>query len=194
MTPYPVGLAAFTPETAQDQTNWERLCALVAHGPVAFSRDTARGGHVTASAFVLSPDRGSVLLTHHRKLDMWLQLGGHCDGIVDTPFVALKEAYEESGLTRIVPLCDDIFDIDILPVPAFGDQPVHLHYDVRYLMQASDVDVTVSDESHDLAWVALNAMEACTSEPTMLRMRDKAVAWLELAGGNSAGERAEPFE
>lgn len=172
----PPGLAPFAPSSQAERAHWDRLTALAAAGPDAFSRSTALGGHITASALVLSPDGRDALLTHHRKLDMWLQLGGHCDGIMDTAFVALKEAYEESGLPRIVPLSGDIFDIDILPVPAFGAEPAHLHYDVRYLMQADATAFTVLPESHDLAWVPLTAFEDVTREATMLRMRDKALA------------------
>jgi len=172
----PPGLAPYVPQSDQEAATWAQLVALAGHGAAAFCRDVSLGGHITASAFVVSPDGQDALLTHHRKLDMWLQLGGHCDGIMDTRFVALKEAYEESGLARIEPLGADIFDVDILPVPAFGADPAHLHYDVRYLMQAADRAFTVSEESHDLAWVPLRNLEDVTREPTMMRMRDKALA------------------
>ncbi|MEL7097800.1 MAG: NUDIX hydrolase [Pseudomonadota bacterium] len=172
------GLAPYTPYSREDAARWARLRAFVAAGVEVYTRSTAHGGHVTASAFVLSPDMGSVLLTHHRKLDMWLQLGGHCDGIVDTRFVALKEAYEESGLRSISLVAPDILDVDCLPVPAFGDDPAHLHYDVRYLMRAGDMQITVSAESHDLAWVPLRDLESVTQELTMLRLRDAALRWL----------------
>ncbi|WP_417209887.1 hypothetical protein [Antarctobacter sp.] len=96
------GVGAFAPRDRRDRQEWSRLAAFCArHGQAAFSRDPHIGGHVTGSAFVLSRDGRAVLLTHHAKLDRWLQLGGHCDGIADAWFVALKEAYEESGLARI---------------------------------------------------------------------------------------------
>jgi len=178
VTAGPDGLATYTPHNVEDAARWAQLTAFVARGPEVYTRSTAHGGHVTASAFVLSPDLGSVLLTHHRKLGLWLQLGGHCDGIVDTRFVALKEAYEESGLRQITPLSQDILGIDCLPVPAFGPDPAHLHYDVRYLMRAHDRGITVSAESHDLAWVPLPELERYTQEPTMLRLRAAALRML----------------
>ncbi|MCH2164994.1 MAG: NUDIX hydrolase [Marinovum sp.] len=141
--------------------------------PRAFSRDASIGGHITASAFVLSTDKSAVLLTHHKKLGLWLQLGGHCDGIADTGFVALKEAYEESGLIRIARVRDEILDVDIHDIPARKDEPAHLHYDVRFLFQAEAGEITVSDESHALAWVPLSNLESYTTEASILRMRDR---------------------
>lgn len=173
------GIGAFAPHSDEERSLWARLTDFVSTQPRAFTRDASIGGHVTGSALVLSPDGGSALLTHHRKLGLWLQLGGHCDGIEDARFVALKEAYEESGLPHLTPVSDAVFDIDILPVPAFGNDPFHWHYDVRFLLQADRLNVTVSDESHALDWVPLTEFETRTTEPTMLRMRDKALAFLQ---------------
>ncbi|CAN0163569.1 unnamed protein product [Chrysoparadoxa australica] len=112
----------------------------------------------------------SVLLTHHAKLNRWLQLGGHCDGIADARFVALKEAYEESGLSRIRLLSDAVFDVDIHEIPARGSEPAHLHYDVRFLMQAEAGKITASAESHALAWVPLADLSHHTRAESVLRM------------------------
>ena len=110
-------IGCYSPQSARDRGMWQRLTDFCAAEPQAFGRNPETG-HVTGSAFVLSPDRSSVLLTHHKKLNRWFQLGGHCDGIADVPFVALKEAYEESGLVRIRPLSDRVFDVDIHEIPA----------------------------------------------------------------------------
>ena len=167
------GIGRFCPHDARDTREWERLRSFVEAEPRAFTNDPTIGGHVTGSAFVLSPDGASVLLTHHRKLDRWLQLGGHCDGIKDAGFVALKEAYEESGLSRIAFLRADVFDIDIHEIPARGEAPAHLHYDVRFLMRAEAGEIAVSDESHALAWVPLQALEEYTDQPSVLRLRER---------------------
>lgn len=170
------GIGPYTPQNQTEAALWGRITSFVAqHGLHAFSRDPHIGGHITGSAFVLSPDRASVLLTHHRKLDLWLQLGGHCDGIADARFVALKEAYEESGLARIRLLSDAPFDIDIHDIPARADDPAHLHLDIRFLMQAEAGQPQVSEESHALAWVPLATLESYSTEPSLLRMRDKAL-------------------
>ncbi len=177
MTPAPVpGLGTFSPTTDHDHDVWSRICAFIASEPHAFSRDPDIGGHVTASALVISEDGTSALLSLHRKLGIWIQLGGHCDGIADTRFVALKEAYEESGLARIVLLDDVIFDIDIHQIPETAKERAHLHYDVRFLCQVQAGKIAISDESLDLAWVPLDRFEDYSNEPSLLRMRDKVLA------------------
>ncbi|WP_089278773.1 NUDIX hydrolase [Antarctobacter heliothermus] len=180
------GIGEFAARDARDAAEWARVAAFCArHGQAAFSRDPHFGGHVTGSAFVLSPDGASVLLTHHAKLDRWLQLGGHCDGIADVAFVALKEAYEESGLSRIRLLSDAVFDVDIHEIPARGVEPAHLHYDLRYLMQAEAGEIAASAESHVLAWVPLSDLSRYTQAESVLRMARR------LAGqGLSEGKNA----
>lgn len=151
------GIGCFTPLDARDRDMWARLVRFCATEPRAFERDPLTS-HVTASAFVLSSDFTSVLLTHHAKLDRWLQLGGHCDGIQDACFNATKEAYEESGLSRIRLLTPEVFDVDVHQIPASAKEPAHLHYDVRYLFVAEAGEPLVSEESHALAWVPLDQL------------------------------------
>lgn len=128
-------------------------------------------GHVTGSAWIVNADGSQVLLTHHRKLDRWLQLGGHADGDPDVFAVALKEAREESGLSDFAAVIEGIFDLDIHPIPARKSDPEHLHYDVRYLLRATGAtDYVVSDESHDLRWVPLDEVTTLTTEDSMTRM------------------------
>ncbi len=148
--------------------------------PQCFERTLAKG-HITGSAWIVSEDGGEVLLTHHRKLDRWLQLGGHADGDADVLAVALKEAREESGLEDFEPLGGGIFDLDIHPIPARKDEPEHLHYDVRFVLRATGPTAyTVSEESHDLRWVRLEEVVGLTEEKSMLRMVRK---WAALRGG-----------
>ncbi len=142
---------------------------------------TCLEGHITGSAWILSPDRGAVLLTHHRKLDRWLQLGGHADGDPDPYRVALREAREESGLVDLAPLPagDDLLplDIDVHPIPARGDEPAHLHHDIRYLLLAAPGQaLRISDESHDLRWILRDQLGTLVSEESMLRMERRARA------------------
>lgn len=115
-------------------------------------------GHFTASAWVVSADGRRTLLTHHRKLGLWLQLGGHAEGERDLTVAALKEAEEESGLTGLA-IEPGIFDLDRHCIPEHKGVPEHWHYDVRYVVRAgSNEAYVVSDESHDLAWRDIRAL------------------------------------
>lgn len=138
--------------------------------PECFER-TLSVGHITGSAWIVTQDGSEVLLTHHRKLDRWLQLGGHADGDPDVVAVALREGREESGLEGFELVGDGIFDLDIHPIPARKNEPGHLHYDVRYVFRATGhTDFTVSEESHDLRWVPIDQVQSLTTEESMLRM------------------------
>jgi len=109
-------------------------------------------GHFTGSAWLVSADGERVLLTHHRKLNRWLQLGGHADGDADLARVALREAEEESGLTDLV-VENTIFDMDRHRIPARTNEPEHWHYDVRYVVRAMGSEAfVISEESLALAW------------------------------------------
>ena len=124
---------------------------LLRAGAPAFARSHAYG-HFTGSAWLVDAAGERVLLTHHRKLDRWLQLGGHADGEFDLAAVALREAQEESGLDGLR-LQDRIFDLDRHWIPARGSDPAHWHYDVRYVVRAGGNErFVVSSESHALAW------------------------------------------
>jgi 8-oxo-dGTP pyrophosphatase MutT (NUDIX family) len=134
-------------------------------------------GHFTASAWLVDGDGARVLLTHHRKLGRWLQLGGHADGDSDLARVALKEAEEESGLHGLV-LAPGIFDLDRHWIPQHRDVPPHWHYDVRFVVRArgDEEAFVVSDESHALAWRDIGALAADPdADPALRRMAEK---WL----------------
>ncbi|GAP67480.1 hydrolase, nudix family protein [Mizugakiibacter sediminis] len=147
--------------------------------PRCFERST-REGHFTGSAWLVSADGERVLLTHHRKLDRWLQLGGHADGDADLGRVALREAEEESGLGALA-LEPGIFDLDRHRIPARGAEPEHWHYDVRYVVRAGeDERFVVGAESHALAWRRIADVAAdAQADDSLRRMARK---WLARGG------------
>ena len=146
------------------------LNAFVRRQPDCFERTCFEDGHITGSAWIVCAKRRRVLLTHHRKLEKWLQLGGHSDGDGNTLGVAQREAEEESGLI-VKPVQNSVFDIDIHTIPARGDDPEHKHYDVRFLFEADDLaQLTISNESNDLRWIDIQDIHELTSEESVLRM------------------------
>lgn len=145
-------LSAYALRDAQTATLVSDFQSLLKdYGDRAFFR-TQLPGHFTASTWLLSPTSQEVLLTHHRKLDMWVQLGGHCDGESDVTRVALKEAREESGIADIELIDSQLFDIDKHKIPARPNESEHFHYDLRFLARASHYDFKVSSESKSLKW------------------------------------------
>ena len=146
----------------------DRLVGFVSQHENCFSR-SCEPGHVTGSAWLVDESLQRTLLTHHRKLDLWLQLGGHSDDDPNTLNVALREAEEESGL--VVEAVDEaIFDIDIHLIPARPKEPAHYHYDVRFLLRARNEDFVVTSESKALSWVAFEDVQQLTREESVLRM------------------------
>lgn len=134
-------------------------------------------GHITGSAWIVNSEGTHALFTHHRKLGMWLQLGGHADGNSDVLAVALSEAREESGIDRIIPVSKDIFDVDVHAIPARHGEAAHDHYDIRFLLTTSgDEELRISDESLDLRWVAMDDVERLGVDASVRRMHAK---WLE---------------
>jgi ADP-ribose pyrophosphatase YjhB (NUDIX family) len=128
-------------------------------------------GHLTGSAWIVDADRSQALLTHHGKLNLWVQLGGHVENDADMLSAAWREAREESGLHEIHPLSENIFDVDVHAIPANGCEPAHYHYDVRFLFQADrNAPLTITSESKSLAWMALDRIGELTSEESVLRM------------------------
>lgn len=145
----------------------------------AFERSCVPG-HFTGSAWLVSIDGERVLLTHHRKLGLWLQPGGHADGDPDLRRVALREAVEETGLRglRIEP---GIFDIDRHRIPARPGEPEHWHYDVRYVVRAGEDECfIVSEESHALAWRPV--AEVAKDLQADASVRRMAAKWLARVG------------
>ena len=151
------------------------ILALVENEPACFVRTTYSPGHVTGSAFIVRPDTGEVLLHHHRRLDAWLQMGGHDEGEHDPAATALREGAEESGLGDLTFLAPGILDLDVHEIPARAGQPAHGHHDVRYALATRSPDSICRDaaESHDLRWFSLDDAARLMNEPGATRALGK---------------------
>lgn len=162
-------LNGYEADTSAEQGMKTKLTAFVQQYEDCFER-TLFVGHVTGSAWILDETRTKVLLMHHRKLDRWFQPGGHCDGNPDVQEVAQREAWEETGVT-VKPVSDAIFDVDIHTIPARGQEPEHLHYDVRFLFEADATEpIVINQESKDIRWVPLADVTTLNDEESIGRM------------------------
>jgi 8-oxo-dGTP pyrophosphatase MutT (NUDIX family) len=171
-------LARHQPADEEEAADLARILAFVSRHANPFDRRIAEG-HLTASALVVSATGERVLLLHHRKLDRWLQPGGHGDpGETSGEQVALREAKEETGLAELAlhPRAPRPLDVDVHDIPARGDEPAHEHLDLRYLVVAPDGAALAPAlaEMRDLRWFAWNEVDALGPDAGLRRALAKA--------------------
>ncbi len=165
-------LLAYNPSAPEELAYKQEMLDFLQKEKNCFER-SLKSGHFTASSWLVNKANTKVLLMHHAKLDIWCQLGGHCDGEGDVLSVALKEAREESGIDTITPLSTDIYDIDIHLIPANHKDREHKHYDIRFLLQADTEEVVSNPESKALLWFDKEEKKLPTKERSILRMYEK---------------------
>lgn len=173
-------LDAHTPFDAEEARDLRRVQEFVSRHKKPFDRAMPHG-HLVGSALVVSADGARVLLLHHRKLDRWLQAGGHAEPHEgDGAAVALREAREETGIDglRIHPQAPGLFDVDVHRIPARGADVAHDHLDLRYLVLApADADVARSlTETNDARWFTWSELEALDLDHGLRRLLAKARA------------------
>ena len=169
------GLAPGDPEEARDR---DQILAFVLRHEQPFDRGILEG-HLTGSAITVSAGGSRVLLLHHRKLDRWLQPGGHGDpGETTGEEVALREALEESGIRGLAlhPTAPRPLDVDVHDIPARGGEPAHAHLDLRYLVLAPPDAVISPDlaELHEIRWVTWDEVDGFSPDHGLRRALAKA--------------------
>ena len=166
-------LALDLTDRADEQANRAKMIKLLDECADCFSR-TARPAHFTGSALIVNAAGSRALLHHHRKLDRWLQFGGHCDGDENVLRVAQREALEESGIAGLIVASARPFDLDIHEIPEHRTEPQHWHYDLRYVLIAPEDAVhTTSAESKELRWFTADEMEQLSLDAGLHRMLAK---------------------
>jgi 8-oxo-dGTP pyrophosphatase MutT (NUDIX family) len=163
-------LRQYVPSTAQEVEHHLRMMRLAEAVRGAFARVNYEPGHFTASAFVVSPDGGSVLLILHSKLQLWLQPGGHIDE-ADTTLeqAARRELLEETGLRNVTLVGTGPLDVDVHVIPARKDVPAHEHFDVRFLYKAHDVAHAAGSDALDAKWVSIAELTSMATDESVRR-------------------------
>lgn len=162
-------VAAFAPADPAQRLERERILAFIDAHEDALHRSCLTG-HLTASALVIDARGERALLTHHRKLRRWLQLGGHVDGDGNLPAGAWREATEESGIEGIA-IDPRPVDLDIHPIPERPSEPAHLHLDVRFLAYApAGAAETASEESIALGWFSPAELARIETDDSVRRL------------------------
>jgi 8-oxo-dGTP pyrophosphatase MutT (NUDIX family) len=161
-------LSRYRPEGAAEAADVERVRGLAAGPADPWLRSAPC--HLTASALIVHPDTGRVLLRWHQRQQAWLQVGGHADpGESDPLAIALREAAEETGLTDLVPWPDaQIRHVVIVPVPASRTEPAHQHADVRFVLATRSPEAAAPERPDaPVRWLPLREAVAATSEANL---------------------------
>jgi 8-oxo-dGTP pyrophosphatase MutT (NUDIX family) len=158
----------YRPEGDAEAADVRRVRSLLEEAADPYRRDLPL--HVTASALIIHPATGRVLLRWHQRMGGWLQVGGHGDpGETDPLAIAVREAAEETGLTDLLPWPDAaIRQVVIVRVPPGKGEPAHEHADVRFFM-ATENPQAVRPENPDapLRWLTLTEARDTTSEANL---------------------------
>jgi len=166
-------LVAYRPEDEREKQFRERMLELL-DSEAPTSRSQFHPGHLTASAFVLSPELDAVLLILHRKLGIWVQPGGHIEPLdASLEAAARRELAEEVGLSLPPSTRASIFDLDVHLIPARPHEPAHEHFDVRYCFRAVSRELLPSQEVAGARWAKLDRLEELTHDESVLRASRK---------------------
>ena len=186
-------LTRFHPWNEQERRDRDVILNCLKTCPDIFFR-TNPTMHMSASAWVVNRHRDKVLMAYHNIYHSWSWLGGHADGEEDLLAVALGEVREESGITGVRPVSEEIFSLEVLTEDGHEKRgvyvPSHLHLNVTYLLEADDREpLSVKpDENSAVAWFGLDEALSASSEPWF---RERIYGKLNEKLKETAGKRTE---
>lgn len=160
----------YRPCNAQEQRDQALILDFLEKNGDAFLRSNLLA-HMTASSWIVNPERTKTLMVYHNLYDSWSWTGGHADGETDLLSVALREAREETGIEHVRPLSPEIFSLEVLTVDGHEKRgeyvPSHLHMNVTYLLEAEESDTlhVCREENSGVAWFTLEEALKASSEP-----------------------------
>jgi 8-oxo-dGTP pyrophosphatase MutT (NUDIX family) len=161
-------LGGYEPRDEIEKADVERVRALVETASDPWTRTIPL--HVTASALIVHPDSGRVLLRWHRRQQAWLQVGGHGDPGEDDPLaIALREGREETGLADLAPWPDaSLRHVVIVPVPEGHGEPAHEHGDLRFFLATRTPEAARPESAGaPLRWLTPADARVVTAEPNL---------------------------
>jgi len=172
------GITGYEPGNPQEAGDRSVMLSLLrTHGDLLDR--TNQVAHFTGSAWIVNRERTKTLMVYHNLYRSWSWTGGHADGEADLLSVAMREAVEETGVTQVIPLLEEIFALDILPVWSHMRKglfvPSHLHLNATYLLEADETDLLVvrEEENSAVKWVPLQEVNRYSVEPDMHAVYDK---------------------
>lgn len=167
-------LNEYKPIDLEDKQQQEEIISFVNKNEKCFERELEIG-HITGSAWIIDNNYNSILLNNHKKLNTWMQFGGHADGENDILEVTKKEVFEETGLKFISLIYDGIFNLDVHEIPQFKDIAPHKHYDIQFLF-STDISAKIEinfEESNEIKWVKIEDVNQYTTDPAAQKMLRK---------------------
>jgi 8-oxo-dGTP pyrophosphatase MutT (NUDIX family) len=166
-------LEQYQPWDATESAHQAAILELLRSNSAAFDRHAYQPGHITGSTWILAEETEQVALIFHRRINRWLQPGGHAEpGENNGVSTALREAAEELGL-MIDPARASLFDLDVHRIPATATQPEHSHFDLRYLCRIEHQPLDSGSDAAAARWFTVAELEAIALDQSMKRMLDK---------------------
>lgn len=166
-------LNQYQPWDAVEAAHHAAIQELLATHPTPFDRHAYKPGHITGSTWILAEDTGNVALIYHRRLDCWLQPGGHAEpGETDGKSTALREAREELGL-ELNSAQARLFDLDVHRIPETTTQPSHFHFDIRYLCPTKQQTLISGSDAANARWFSIAELAAIDLDASIRRMIEK---------------------
>lgn len=160
----------YRPCNGQEQRDKSVILDFLEKNEDAFFRSSLIA-HMTASSWIVNPQRTKTLMVYHNIYDSWSWTGGHADGETDLLAVALREAREETGIAHVRPVSPEIFSLEVLTVDGHEKRgayvPSHLHMNVTYLLEAEESDTlrVCREENSGVAWFSLEEALKASTEP-----------------------------
>ena len=167
---------SFAPARERETRSRHQTLELLRGTETPFDRKHYAPGHITASGLVLSPDGNSVLLVFHRRLEAWLQPGGHVDrSDPDVVATAVREVREETGVIVANHSTPILAAVDVHLIPANRREPAHLHHDLMFRFTATSETLEAAEEVREVVWCPLHRLTDYPLDESLLNGLERAV-------------------